>query len=429
MKVLIFEPFCGAAGDMVIGCLLSLGARLSFVKRVVDALSLGIELKVGSVERGGVSAVRVEVSCEGEDAKAEAGGRDYAEILRILEAASKRGSIEQNIIESSLRVFERLAAAEARIHGVPKERVRFHELGAYDTIADVVGACAAFHDLVGRDGIEKVLSTPVAVGGGFVEVYGAPQDGKEQRKLPVPAPATLEILRGGCLTLRGGPLEAELLTPTGAALLSEFVQETVRFLPEMRVEKVGYGAGAREFKAVPNVLRATMGMLEKSSDEAGDVGLLKDEVEVLETNVDDVTGEILGNLVEVLMREGALDVAVLPATMKKGRAGHVIKVLTKPEDAHRLARRIIEESGTLGVRIIPTKHRLIARRRLDTVKIRIHGEERAVTVKIAEDALGNVLNVSAEFEDAKKAAEELGVPVREVMRAAEEAARRRLGRG
>ena len=129
----------------------------------------------------------------------------------------------------------------------------------------------------------------------------------------------------------------------------------------------------------------------------------------------------------VLIREGALDVAVLPATMKKGRAGHVVKVLAKPEDAYRLARRIIEETGTLGVRVMPTKHRLVARRRFDTVKIRIGSKEHTVAVKIAEDTFGTVLNISAEFEDAKRVAREAGVPVREVMRAAENSARRKLG--
>ncbi len=420
MRVLIFEPFCGAAGDMVLGCLLSLGARLSFAKSAVDALDLGIELEVRTVERGGISATRVEVRCEDTKAKEE---RDYAEILKILEMALRRGSVEQKVIENSLKVFERLAAAEAKIHGVSKEKVRFHELGAYDTLADVVGVCAAFHDLIGRLGVKKVLSTPVAAGGGFVEVCG---ERRERRRFPVPAPATLEILKGSSLTFRGGPLEAELLTPTGAALLSEFVQNTVRFLPEMRVEGVGYGAGAREFEGVPNVLRATLGVLEEGVA-GGDVGLLRDEVEVLETNVDDVTGEVLGNLVEVLIREGALDVAVLPATMKKGRAGHVVKVLAKPEDAYRLARRIIEETGTLGVRVMPTKHRLVARRRFDTVKIRIGSKEHTVAVKIAEDTFGTVLNISAEFEDAKRVAREAGVPVREVMRAAENSARRKLG--
>jgi uncharacterized protein (TIGR00299 family) protein len=241
------------------------------------------------------------------------------------------------------------------------------------------------------------------VGNGFVET--------DHGLLPVPAPATVEVLRDTSLLYQGGPFEStsELLTPTGAALFAHFVQRSEPFLPQMRIEKAGYGAGSRD-GPMPNVLRASLGEIE---------GLSRDAIEVLETNVDNVTGEVLGNLTGVLMAEGAKDVAIAPVLMKKGRMGHIIKVITTPQDAARIAYRIMEETGSLGVRVMPVKHRFVANREERKVKVSIRGVEREVRVKIGRDAEGTVLNVAAEFEDARRVATELKMPLKDVMRIVE----------
>jgi len=286
------------------------------------------------------------------------------------------------------------------VHGEQKESLTFHEIGAWDTIGDLIGSAIAFLEI--RP--EVVVSTPISVGSGFVDC--------EHGLLPVPAPATVEILKDTSLLYQGGPFASasELLTPTGAALLAHFVQRSEPFLPQMRIEKAGYGAGSQDLP-MPNVLRASLGEL---------AGLSRDNIEVLETNVDNVTGEVLGNLIEVLMaEEGAKDVAIAPVLMKKGRTGHIIKVITAPQDAARIAHRIMEETGSLGVRVMQVKHRFVADREEKKVKVRIKGVEKEVRVKIGRDAKGNVLNVAAEFENVKRIANELKLPLKDVMKIVE----------
>ena len=185
----------------------------------------------------------------------------------------------------------------------------------------------------------------------------------------------------------------------------------------MKTERIGYGAGSGN-SAVPNVLRIISGEI----DEA----LISDRIEMLETNVDDVTGQVLGNLIDELLTAGALDVAVIPATMKKGRSGNVVQVIAKPGDSDRLARRIIEETGSLGVRIIPVKHRLIAQREMGKVDVTVNNRAFSIGIKVARDLRGVLLNISAEFEDCKKAAHESGIPIRDVIRLTEEEARKRF---
>jgi uncharacterized protein (TIGR00299 family) protein len=396
MKALVFEPFSGASGDMVIGSLLDLGADESRIRDAISAFNL--ELEVKEVEKRGIVAKKVEFM-----SKRGAGSvRSYRDIIRTIEGSG----LSKEIIRHSLNVFERIASAESKVHGEPKERLTFHELGDLDTIGDLIGSSIAFLDIHA----DMVISTPISVGSGLVNT--------EHGFLPVPAPATVEILKNTSLLYQGGPVATELLTPTGAAIFAHFVQRSEPFLPQMRIEKTGYGAGTKDLP-MPNVLRTSIGEIEES------VSLLRDEVEVLETNVDNVTGEVLGNLIEVLMAEGAKDVAILPAQMKKGRSGHLIKVIVTPQDVSRIAYRIMEETGSLGVRVMQVKHRFVANREQRKVKMRIKGVEKEVGVKIGRDAKGNLLNVAAEFEDAKKVAKELRMPLKEVIKLVEENARKR----
>lgn len=397
MKAIVFEPFSGASGDMILGSLLDLGADES---RIQDAISVfELELEVKEVEKRGIVAKKVEFVST---VKKNAGCvRSYKDIVRTI----KDSGLSKEIIQNSLTIFERIAKAEAKVHAEQKENLTFHELGALDTIGDLVGCSTAFLDI--HPG--TIISTPISVGSGFVET--------EHGFLPVPAPATVEILKNTSLLFHGGPSASELLTPTGAAIFAHFVLSSEPFLPQMRIEKTGYGAGSKDLP-IPNVLRASVGEIEES------VSLLRDNVEVLETNVDNVTGEVLGNLIEVLLAEGAKDVAIVPVQMKKSRSGHIIKVIVAPEDVRRMAYRIMEETGSLGVRVMQVKHRFIADREQKKVQVRIKDLEKEVGVKISRDTKGNLLNVAAEFEDAKLVAKELKMPLKDVIKLVEETARK-----
>jgi len=397
MKAIIFDPFCGASGDMTIGALIDLGADAGKIKDAME-LAASVNVDISRANRKGISASRVDVSTKTEGSITLTGIIDRINSIELPPA----------VISDAICVFNILANAEVKIHGTTIEELHFHELGQEDAIADIIGACIAFHDLGLKD--HRIFCTPISVGMGFIEF--------SHGKFPVPAPAALEILKEYSLPWQMGPVEGELLTPTGAALLAYFVNEK-GLNPAIKTEAVGYGAGIGDFQ-VPNVLRIIKGDVDDS--------LISDRIEMLETNVDDVTGQVLSNLIEVLMDAGAKDVSIIPATMKKGRSGHIIQVIAKPQDSGRLARKIIEETGSLGVRIIPIKHRLIARREMDNVSITLNGRDFQIAVKIARDLRGALLNISAEFDECKKASRDSGIPVRDVIRLTEEEARKNISK-
>lgn len=393
MKALVFNPFSGAAGDMILGCTLDLGADRKMVKELIEA-SVNVSVDIREVVKKGITALDVRINVPEKEKI-----RTYPEIVDVVKAAKLPSSVEA----SALDIFSKLAEAEASVHGQPDlEKLHFHEVGQSDALADIIGSSTAIHSL----NCDSVYCTPINVGSGTIEcAHGV---------MPVPAPATLELLRKGKFYFRGGIEQKELLTPTGAAILTHFARPLEAF-PQGRVVSIGYGAGDSEL-AGPNVLQGMLCELDSC--------LIPDMIEVLETNADDVSGEVLGNLFEELLAMGARDVAILPATMKKGRPAHVIKVIAKPEDTAKLARKIIIETGSLGVRVIPTRHRLMAARRIESVKFEVEGQIYESAVKIARDSKGILLNISAEFEDCKKIAKTSGIPVKEVMRKAEEAARK-----
>ncbi len=393
MKAILFDPFSGASGDMTTAALIDLGADAGKVRKAME-LAADVDVEVSKKTKNGIQSCSVNVTTRKE------GSLTLAEIIKRVGSLS----LPLDIITDAISVFNILGKAEAKVHGVSLEKLHFHELGQEDAIADIIGACTAFHNLGLKE--YRIYCTPVSVGMGFVEF--------SHGKFPVPAPAALEILKEYSLPWKLGPVEGELLTPTGAALLVHFVNEK-GVCPPMTAERVGYGGGSRE-TSVPNVLRVMSGEI----DEA----LISDRIEILETNVDDVTGQVLGNLIDELLAAGALDVALIPVTMKKSRSGSIIHVIARPQDSEKLARKLIEETGSLGVRIIPVKHRLIAQREMGKVDIKIRGREFPIAVKIGKDLRGVLLNISAEFEDCKKASREAGIPVREVIRIAEEEARR-----
>jgi len=394
MTILAFEPFSGASGDMLIGCLIDLGADASAVRENMEAAA-SVEVQICEVQKSGIQATRVNVIAHDRS-------RTYLELIDAIQSCG----ISSTILADASAIFAILAEAEAAVHGVRKDELIFHQVGAQDAVADVIGACTAISQLK----VDSVFTTPICVGGGSVET--------DHGHLPVPAPATAAILSKYHLITRGGPVEGELLTPTGAAILAFFTGISDVFLPQMTLERVGYGAGSRDYPHA-NVLRATLGQVNED--------LLLDDVQVLETNVDDVTGEVLGSLIEGLLEIGALDVAIIPTTGKKSRTGHIIQVIARPAESHRLARKIIEETGSLGVRITPTHHRIKTLRRFETVTLRIGNESYTINVKVATDQHGTVLNVAAEFDEATALARRLNIPVKRVMRMAEQEAWNRVG--
>ncbi|OPX78738.1 MAG: hypothetical protein A4E45_01079 [Methanosaeta sp. PtaB.Bin039] len=391
MKILIFDPFSGASGDMIISSLLDIGADPQKVGQAVE--SVGCRLEVSHERRGGLMATRALV-------RADRRFHTPAEARAILGQAA----LGPHARRRAERILEILAAAEAAVHAVPSDQVHFHEIGALDALADIAGSCAALDSLE----VETVFSLPPSVGGGVVSTHHG--------LLPVPAPATLEILRQGSIPWRGGPQDGELLTPTGAAILAGTVDRFLPHFPELESLRTGHGAGSGEF-STPNLLRTLIGQVHLHHHQ--------DRVARIEANLDDVTGEALGYLVERVMAEGALDITVVPALMKKGRPGHIVSVLCRLEDAERMAGIVIGETGSLGVRLVPLMHRLVAEREEFAVLLEVAGQSREVRVKVGRWE-GRVVSIKPEYEDCRRLAQESGQTLRDVTEKAAEAARSSL---
>ena len=438
MQTLVFDGRTGAAGDMILAALVAVGADPDALAPVEAALP--VEYRIDETTETGIVATTVDVVLEDDgadagdadasgidhregththdhgegththdrdgladdDAYAHAEGagphRTYAECRDLVAGMDLPDGVEAD----ALATFRRLGVAEARVHGTGLEDTHFHEVGADDAVADIVGAALLVDDL----GVESVVTTPVAAGGGEVSM--------SHGTYPVPAPAVAYIAGEADWELVGGPAETELLTPTGAAVLAQFA-DGVDSLPSLSVESVGYGAGRKSLEGRPNVLRATIG--------AASGGLVRDGVRVLETVVDDATPEVLGGLHDRLADAGARNVTVVPATMKKSRPGHLIRVVVRPDDVSAVTERLATETGTLGIRETPTTHRWVAERSVEAVPIEVGGERHEVDVKVAADDAGEVYDVSAEYDDCAAVAAETGRPTREILRRAEAAYR------
>jgi hypothetical protein len=298
------------------------------------------------------------------------------------------------------RVFERINAAEESVHGA---RVHFHEVGADDAIADVIGACTALHTLA----VEGVAVLPVALGRGTAT--------GSHGTFPIPAPATAAILIGTGLATLSGPDDGELCTPTGAALLAEFSTVTPANLGTYTIQATGYGAGSRDTPDTPNVLRA---MIVETGNAAG--MLPQDTIDILETNVDDVSGEVIAHTIALCMEAGARDASTIPIIMKKGRPAFLIRVICQNDRSAILAELMARELGTLGIRCIPAVHRFIAERTVIEIAVTIDGQTRTVPVKCGW-MHGAIYTLKAEFDPARDWACELKIPVKDVLRAIEDA--------
>jgi len=373
---------------MCLGALVDAGVALDAIRGALAGLPLaGYEIESEKVTRSGIAATRVRVILA-PDSRPE--HRGLREVLEIIGA----GNLPPVVARKACAVFRNLADAEARVHDTDPDSVHFHEVGAVDAICDIVGAAAGLDTL----GLDELLFSTVRLGGGVVQAaHGT---------LPVPAPATVELLRG--LPTAGGPAQVELTTPTGAALLKTLGRACPCW-PDMSVDRVGYGAGARELPGHPNVLRLAVGRRE----EAGPTD--SDAVWVLEANVDDMTGEEIGYCTERLMAAGALDVFVTPIQMKKNRPGVKLSVLCAPEKLSAMEGQLWRDSSTLGVRR-SLWQRSTLRRRVQKVQT----EWGEVRLKLA--LLGDELvRCQPEYEDCRRIAESAGVPLREVYRKARQA--------
>ena len=446
MRIAYLDCFSGISGDMFLGALLDAGVPAELLENTVSSLAVGARLEVSRVNRSGISALKVDVYSHGEkdlpreefekresgvrsqeSGKAHGGhshhhehghspadvgaelrsaqdgaqprphtshaghshGRDLNEIREIIRRA---GGISETAKATAISIFENLGAAEAKIHHVPIEKIHFHEVGAVDAMVDIV--CAA----VGAEAlrVDEWVCSPLNVGGGAVVcAHGT---------FPIPAPATLELLKDAQV-YSSGP-QKELVTPTGAAIARTLATRFAAF-PSMKVTATGYGAGTREFEGFPNVLRLTVGEAQAEAHAPAE-----EAIAVLEASIDDLNQQIFGYVLDRALAEGALDAFGAPLQMKKNRPGMLLTVLARPADADRLAKLLFAETSTLGVRIRHEQRRALGRR---WVNVQTRWGE--VRMKVAS-MNGSITNYAPEYEDCRKIAGERQLPLKSVMQEA-----------
>ena len=384
MTIIIDPQGSGISGNMIIGALVDLGADEKKLIEVMEK-SAGIIGKVNvnfdEINKNGIDAVYCHV--EMLDKKSHIHYNELVDAINDL-------NLDENIKKTSLNIFKRIAIAESKVHGKNLDEIHFHEVGASDAVADVIGSVWAYYSL--NLDKEKIIGLPISVGGGQVKTsHGI---------LPVPVPAVLEILKG--LNFKGGPVSSELATPTGCAIYAELCDEINEFIPLIQSDKIGYGAGSKDFDH-PNVLRI---IKSKNINE-------NDKIDVIETNIDHLTGEEIGYLFDLLLDAGASDVSITPIIMKKNRQGSLLKVISRKDKRDDLVNIIFKETGSLGIRIAPNIHRGIAKREFVKKTFEIKGKEYEVTFKIGY-VNGEIISNRAEYEDLKKIAHDTNLSLREI---------------
>ena len=452
MRIAYLDCFSGMSGDMFLGALVDAGVSAKLLEETVAALDIGVRLEISRVERSGISATKVDVLVHGEKelpreeywaqhghehkrehehrghshesepvqlrehnysrteseegpARAsrprphesssthESSGRheDGRPLKEIREAISK-AAISESAKRTAISVFEALGAAEAKIHNREADQVHFHEVGGADAMVDIVCAAVGVEAL----GVDEIVCSPLNVGGGTVTcAHGT---------FPVPAPATVELLKGAPVFSSG--IQAELVTPTGAAIVKTLATRFGPF-PEMKIEQTGYGAGTRDFPGHANVVRLTIGESQPSSAHTS-----QETISVLEANLDDLNPQVFGYVMDRLLEDGALDAFVTPVQMKKNRPGMLLTVLGKTEDASKLAQILFCETTTLGVRRREERREVLSRK-----WISVTTRWGDVRVKVAS-MNGTVANYAAEYEDCRRIAAEKHVPLKSVMQEA-----------
>jgi len=442
MRIGYLECFSGISGDMFLGALVDAGVPPEVFVRTVDGLGLDAHLEIRRVDRSGISATKVDVIYGGEKdlpreefwaqqavhahsrshegAHAHSHEHDHTHShahgdshphehkhehghasghshshrgLKEIREIITKASISQSAKGRAIKIFEALGAAEARVHNTGIEKIHFHEVGAVDAIVDIVCASVGVEELC----VHEWICSPLNVGGGSVVcAHGT---------FPIPAPATLELLKNA--PIYAGEIQKELVTPTGAAIVSVLASRFCNF-PAMKPERTGYGAGTRDFKGVPNVLRLTIG--EASQQDV--LPAKREDITIMEANVDDMTPQLFGYVLERALKLGALDAFGTAVQMKKNRPGMQLTVLCRPEESNRLAKMIFTETTTLGVRIRQESRAVLARRH---VNIRTQWGE--IRMKLA-NLNGSVSNYAPEYEDCRRIAEAQHVPLKIVMQEA-----------
>jgi len=378
MKIAYFDCFSGISGDMILGALVDAGLDIDYLKKEFEKLNIsGYDITTRKVEKNHICGTKVDITV-----KEKQRHRNLENINKIIDEST----LDVEVKRLSKRIFLKLAEAESKVHGVDIDKIHFHEVGAIDSILDVVGTLIGLEKL----NVKKIYSSHLPVGRGFVKcAHGV---------IPLPAPATAELIKGVPVYSRN--VDGELVTPTGAAIITTLAEDFGK-MPLMKIEKIGYGAGKSDFEQ-PNLLRVFIGELLDESNCATDV------TNVIETNIDDMNPECYGYLAQKLFKFGALDVFFTNIWMKKNRPAVKLSVICHPEKTERLTNIIFDETTTLGVRIYKTN-----RRKLHVEKKRIKTKYGKVTVKIGK-LNDKIKTVSPEYEDCKKIAEKNDIPLKEV---------------
>ena len=389
MKTAYFDCFSGASGDMFIGALLDAGLALERLDQELQKLNVsGFRLTAAKGMKGALSGTKFDVEVDEKHVH-----RHLRHIVEIVD----QSALSDRIKTRSKAIFECIATAEARIHQSDVQKVHFHEIGGLDSIVDIIGSVTALELL----GIERVCCSRIHVGTGFVEC--------QHGEIPIPAPATLELLKGLPIYSRG--VEAELVTPTGAALLKNLC-DCFGAIPPMRIDDVGYGLGSKDTE-IPNMLRVLIG--ETETDEFD-----HDQVALIETNIDDMSPEMLSDACEAVRAQGALDVWMTPTVMKKGRPGVILSVLTTHDKLDECLSAIFLHTSSLGVRLNDVNRTKLLR---ETILIDTRFGQIEVKIGIAS---GRVLNIAPEYESCHQAARQANAPLKEVHDEATSAARKQL---
>jgi uncharacterized protein (TIGR00299 family) protein len=388
----------GIAGDMLLGALLDMGANAAKVIHAIKSIETpmssvysNIEIDIKQVTSKNFCATKISITTANE--KRPKTGK---QLIEIVEKTVQNLKISTKAKQYAINVIHTLVNTEANLHGGSLCNVHLHEIGLVDTAAEIIGTAVALDDLDFFN--TKIYATPVSVGGGLFKFsHGITSS---------PSPATLTIFQSKNFPIQGGPVEFELATPTGAALLVNLTSDVTPFYPKMVPQKVGYGAGDKEFPEISNILRITLG---KSLE----THLRDDTVAVLETSVDDVSGEIIGYTVDRLFLEGAKDVSIVPMLTKKSRPAQIIKVIADQKDIQRLIDVLIEETGTLGVRVSYCERHIVSRN-IFSLDISVAGQKDVIKIKISKNRQGKIVRLKPEFEDLKRLAEKTGLPLREL---------------
>jgi uncharacterized protein (TIGR00299 family) protein len=386
----------GVAGDMILGALIDLGANIDNIVSAIKSLEKpeygykNIKIKINSVLRAGFKASQITITSE------SAQKRHGGELIGIIEKSAINLGLSLKAKQFASKVIYTLVGAEADLHKTSFNDAHLHEVALIDTAAEIIGCAVALDNLGLFD--SKIYSTPVAVGGGLFKF--------SHGTVSSPAPATLAILQSKNFPFMGGPIESELATPTGVSILVNLVDEITRIYPSMVPLKSGYGTGTKAFNEMPALLRLTIG---KPLDNR----LIMDKIAVLETNIDDVAGEVLGYTLDKLLSEGAKDVSIIPIYSKKNRPGHIIQVIADQKDVEHLSQVLIDETGTLGARVYYCE-RHILNRELHTVDLQLMGNKEIVRIKVAKNLKGEIIHLKPEYEDLKRLAEKTKKPLRDL---------------